>query len=246
MDDILAGRNPVREALRAGRPLHKILMAFRLEGRSISEILTLARSQGVPVQRVDRSVLDRVAGARHQGVVALAAAKSYIELEDLLSLVREKGEPPFLIMLDQVEDPHNLGAILRSAEAAGAHGIIVPRRRTAGLTTAVARAAAGALEYLPVARVTNLSQAIVKLKKEGIWVVGAEGDGTRDAFTSDFTVPLVLVFGSEGRGLSPLVRSHCDFIVRLPMRGRINSLNVAAAATVLMYEVVRQRYCCPV
>ncbi|KYH33715.1 23S rRNA (guanosine(2251)-2'-O)-methyltransferase RlmB [Neomoorella mulderi] len=246
MDDILAGRNPVREALRAGRPLHKILMAPRLEGRVIGEILALARSQGIPVQRVDRPVLDKMAGSRHQGVVALAAARSYAELEDLLFLAREKQEPPFLIMLDQVEDPHNLGAILRSAEAAGAHGIIIPRRRTAGLTTAVARAAAGALEYVPVARVTNLSQAIARLKAEGIWVIGAEGDGTKEAFATDFTIPLVLVFGSEGRGLSPLVRSHCDFTVRLPLRGRINSLNVAAAASVLMYEVVRQRYSCPV
>ncbi|WP_258358942.1 23S rRNA (guanosine(2251)-2'-O)-methyltransferase RlmB [Moorella sulfitireducens (nom. illeg.)] len=243
MDDIIAGRNPVREALRAGRNLHKILVASRLEGRVVGEILALARSQGVPVQRVDRAALDRMAGDRHQGVVALAAARGYVEMEDLLSLAREKGEPPFLIMLDQVEDPHNLGAILRSAETAGAHGLIIPRRRTAGLTPAVARAAAGALEYVPVARVANLAQAIVKLKQEGLWVIGAEADGIREAFASDFTVPLVLVLGGEGQGLSPLVRSKCDFTVKLPVRGKINSLNVAAAATVLMYEVVRQRYC---
>ncbi|MEW8959140.1 MAG: 23S rRNA (guanosine(2251)-2'-O)-methyltransferase RlmB [Moorella sp. (in: firmicutes)] len=243
MEDIIAGRNQVREALRAGRDLHKILMAERLEGEIIGEILSLARTCGVPVQRVDRNVLDKMVGERHQGVVALAAAKGYVEVEDLLALAQKKGEAPFLIMLDQVTDPHNLGAVLRSAEAAGAHGVIIPRRRAAGLTAAVARTAAGALEYLAVARVANLAQTIVKLKDSGLWVIGAEGDGEKLAFASDLTVPLVLVFGSEGRGLSPLVRKRCDFTIRLPMRGKVNSLNIAAAAAVLMYEVVRQRYC---
>ncbi|MBE3572213.1 MAG: 23S rRNA (guanosine(2251)-2'-O)-methyltransferase RlmB [Moorella humiferrea] len=243
MEDIIAGRNQVREALRAGRDLHKILMAERLEGEIIGEILSLARSCGVPVQRVDRNVLDKMVGERHQGVVALAAAKGYVEVEDLLALAQKKGEAPFLIMLDQVTDPHNLGAVLRSAEAAGAHGVIIPRRRAAGLTAAVARTAAGALEYLAVARVANLAQTIVKLKDSGLWAIGAEGDGEKLAFASDLTVPLVLVFGSEGRGLSPLVRKRCDFTIRLPMRGKVNSLNIAAAAAVLMYEVVRQRYC---
>lgn len=243
MEDIIAGRNQVREALRAGRDLHKILMAERLEGEIIGEILSLARSCGIPVQRVGRNVLDKMVGERHQGVVALAAVKGYVEVEDLLALARKKGEAPFLIMLDQVTDPHNLGAVLRSAEAAGAHGVIIPRRRAAGLTAAVARTAAGALEYLAVARVANLAQTIVKLKDDGLWVIGAEGDGERLAFASDLTVPLVLVLGSEGRGLSPLVRKRCDFTIRLPMRGKVNSLNIAAAAAVLMYEVVRQRYC---
>lgn len=241
MSEILAGRNPVREALRAGRPLNKILMAYNLEGRIIADIVYLARSRGIPLQRVDRTFLDKLAGTRHQGVVALAAARGYAEIEDLLSGARQKQELPFLIMLDQVEDPHNLGSILRSAEAAGAHGVIIPRRRTVGLTTAVARAAAGALEYIPVARVTNLSRAIDSLKAERIWVVGTDSQGEKEAFAADFTVPLVLVLGSEGKGLSPLVKRHCDFTVRLPMRGRINSLNVATAATVLMYEIVRQR-----
>jgi len=241
MTEILMGRNPVREALRAGRPLNKILMAFNLEGRIIGDIANLARSRGIPLQRVDRKLLDKLAGIRHQGVVALAAARGYAEIEDLLSGARQKQELPFLIMLDQVEDPHNLGSILRSAEAAGVHGVIIPRRRTVGLTTAVARTAAGALEYIPVARVTNLSRAIDSLKAEGIWVVGTDSQGEKEAFAADFTVPLALVLGSEGKGLSSLVKRHCDFTVRLPMRGRINSLNVATAATVLMYEVVRQR-----
>ncbi len=241
MDEILAGRNPVREALRAGRPLNKILIAPHLEGQVIGEIFALARNRGVPVQRVERTVLDKMAAPRHQGVVAYTAARSYAELEDLLALARKKEEPPFLIMLDQVEDPHNLGAILRSAEAAGAHGVIIPRRRSAGLTAAVARTAAGALEFIPVARVANLAQTIAQLQAEGVWVIGAAAAGEQVAFASDLTLPLVLVLGGEGRGLTDLVRSRCDFTVRLPMRGRINSLNVAAAATVLMYEVVRQR-----
>jgi len=244
VDEILAGRNPVREALRAGRPLNKIFIAPHLEGQVISEILALARSQGVPVQRVERAALDKMAGPRHQGVVAHTAARSYAAVEDLLALARKKEEPPFLIMLDQVEDPHNLGAILRSAEAAGAHGVIIPRRRSVGLTAAVARTAVGALEFVPVARVANLARTIDQLQAEGIWVIGATGEGEKEAFASDLTIPLVLILGGEGRGLTDLVRSRCDFTVRLPMRGRINSLNVATAATVLMYEVVRQRYCC--
>lgn len=241
MTEIITGRNPVREALRAGRALNKILLAFNLEGQTIRDIISLARSQGVPLQRVDRQFLDKMVTGRHQGVVALAAAREYVEVADLLAGARRKQEQPFLIMLDQVEDPHNLGSILRSAEAAGAHGVIIPSRRAVGLTAAVGRAAAGALEHMPVARVTNLSRTIESLKAEGIWVAGADSQGDKEAFTADFNIPLALVFGSEGKGLSPLVKRHCDFTVYLPMRGKINSLNVATAATVLMYEVVRQR-----
>ncbi|MDN5362152.1 MAG: rRNA (guanosine2251-2-O)-methyltransferase [Moorella sp. (in: firmicutes)] len=241
MTEVLAGRNQVREALRAGRPLNKLLLAPHLEGRIIADIINLAREQGIPLQRVNRDVLDKMAGPHHQGVVALTAAAVYAELEDLLARAREEGEPPFLVMLDGVEDPHNLGAILRSAEAAGVHGVIIPRRRGVGLTAAVARTAAGAQEYVPVARVTNLGRTLADLKGQGIWAVGAAGDAPQEAFAADFTLPLVLVLGSEGRGLSHLVRSRCDLTVRLPMRGRINSLNVASAATVLMYEVLRQR-----
>ncbi|TYL09767.1 putative TrmH family tRNA/rRNA methyltransferase [Moorella thermoacetica] len=241
MTETLAGRNQVREALRAGRPLNKILLAPHLEGQAIGEIINLARERGVPLQRVNRAALEKLAGHHHQGVVALAAAREYADLEDLLARAGEAGEPPFLIMLDRVEDPHNLGAILRSVEAVGAHGVIIPRRRGVGLTAAVARAAVGAQEYVPVARVTNLARTLEELKGKGLWAIGAAGDAGQEAFNADFTVPLVLVLGSEGRGLSPLVRSRCDFTVHLPMRGRINSLNVATAATVLMYEVLRQR-----
>lgn len=240
--DVLTGRNPVREALKAGRPLNKILVASGLEGRTVGEIVSLARSRGIPLQWVNRSVLDKMAGNdTHQGVLGLAAARGYAEVDQLLSRAKEKNEPPFLIMLDQVEDPHNLGSIIRSAEAAGSHGVIIPRRRTVGLTAAVARTAAGALEYLPVARVTNLSRTIESLKNHDLWIAGADSEGDQVAFTCDFTLPLVLVLGSEGRGLSKLVKSRCDWTVRLPMHGRINSLNVAVAAGILMYEVVRQR-----
>ncbi|MGI9952479.1 23S rRNA (guanosine(2251)-2'-O)-methyltransferase RlmB [Moorellaceae bacterium AZ2] len=242
MEEILAGRQAVREALKAGRPLNKILVAHGAEGRVVAEILSLAREQGVPLQKVDRRALTRVAGdIPHQGVVALAAAKGYVHVEDLLEASQLRHEPPFLLMLDGVEDPQNLGAILRLADTCGVHGVIIPRRRSAGLSPAVARVAAGAMEYVPVARVANLSATLQTLKERGIWAIGAEGDGEILAFAADFTLPLVLVLGGEGKGMSSLVRRRCDLVVRLPMRGRINSLNVAAAAAALLYEVVRQR-----
>ncbi|MBE3580364.1 MAG: 23S rRNA (guanosine(2251)-2'-O)-methyltransferase RlmB [Thermoanaerobacteraceae bacterium] len=242
MEEILAGRQAVREALKAGRPLNKILVAHGAEGRAVSEIVYLAREQGVPLQKVDRRALNRVAGeVPHQGVVALAAAKGYVEVEDLLEASRQRQEPPFLLMLDGVEDPQNLGAVLRLADACGVHGVIIPRRRSAGLSPAVARVAAGAVEYVPVARVANLGTTLEALKERGLWAIGAEGDGETLAFAADFTLPLVLVLGGEGKGLSYLVRRKCDLVVRLPMRGHINSLNIAAAAAVLLYEVVRQR-----
>jgi len=221
MTEILSGRNPVREALRGSRPLNKIMLAPNLQGRVISDIISLARSQGIPVQKVDRPYLDKVAGPGHQGVVALVAAKGYVEIEDLLNAVRDKQEPPFLILLDQVQDPHNLGSILRSAEAAGAHGVIVPRRRTAGLPAAVARTAAGALGYVPVARVTNLSRIIEKLKEEGIWVIGTDSRGEKEAFVADFTVPLALVMGVKAKGCLPLLNLSVIFAYIYPCAARL-------------------------
>ncbi|HBT48197.1 MAG TPA: 23S rRNA (guanosine(2251)-2'-O)-methyltransferase RlmB [Peptococcaceae bacterium] len=242
MEEILAGRQAVKEALKAGRPMNKILVARGAGGRAVAEIAALARERGVPLQQVERRALTRLAGeVVHQGVVALTAAKGYVELEDLLEASRRRQEPPFLLMLDGVEDPQNLGAILRLADACGVHGVIIPRRRSAGLSPAVARAAAGAVEYVPVARVANLATTLEALKERGLWAIGAEGDGETLAFAADFTLPLVLVLGGEGKGLSALVRRRCDVVVRLPMRGHVNSLNVAAAAAVLLYEVVRQR-----
>lgn len=242
MEEILAGRNAVREALKAGRPLNKILVAQGAEGRAVAEVLSLAREQGIPIQQVDRRALNRVAGNMpHQGIVAVAAAKAYVELEDILNRTKLRGEPGFLVMLDGVEDPQNLGAILRLADACGVHGVIIPRRRSVGLSPAVARVSAGAIEYVPVARVANLSSTLENLKGQGLWVIGADPEGETLAFAADLTLPLVLVVGGEGKGLSSLLKQRCDLRVRLPMLGQINSLNVATAAAVLMYEVVRQR-----
>lgn len=242
MEEVLTGRQAVREALKAGRPLHKILIAEGARGAVLNEIQFLAKEQGVPVLKVERKALDRVSKtAPHQGVVALAAAKEYVELEDLIKATQGGEDPAFLVILDGVEDPQNMGAILRLADACGVQGVIIPRRRSAGLSAAVARASAGALEYVPVARVANLHQAVETLREAGMWIIGAEGDGETLAFEADFTVPLVLILGSEGKGLSPLLKKHCDLVVRLPLLGHVTSLNVAAAAAVLFYEVVRQR-----
>lgn len=242
MGEVLAGRQAVREALKAGRPLHKILIAEGAKGGLLNEIQSLAKERGIPVLKVERRALNRLAEAiPHQGVVALAAAKEYVELEDLIRAAQDKEEPAFLVMLDGVEDPQNMGAILRLADACGVQGVIIPKRRSVGLSAAVARASAGALEYVPVARVNNLRQAVETLKEAGMWIIGAEGDGETLAFDADFTVPLVLILGGEGKGLSPLLRKHCDTVVRLPLLGHVTSLNVATAAAVLFYEVVRQR-----
>ncbi|MDN5348270.1 MAG: rRNA (guanosine2251-2-O)-methyltransferase [Clostridia bacterium] len=244
MPELITGRNAVREMLRAGRSLNKILLAENAGGPVISEILALARARQVPVQRVPRFVLDKLA-ANHQGVIGERAARDYVELEQLLALSRQGERLPFLVMLDGVQDPQNLGAIMRSAEAAGAHGIILPRRRGVGLTPAVDRASAGASAFLPVARVTNLARCLEELQGAGLWAIGADPRGETLVFAADFSLPLVLVLGGEGQGLSRLVREKCDFLVRLPMFGRVNSLNVSAAAAILFYEVVRQRHLVP-
>lgn len=241
-DDRLEGRNPVLEALRAGRPINKLLVAEGSKDGSIREILALARERRLVVQEVERKRLDELAGSRaHQGVLALVAAKSYVEVEDLLAGARVKGEPPFLLVLDALEDPQNFGSILRTAEGAGVHGVIIPRRRSVGLTAAVGKASAGAMEYVPVARVTNVTQTLDFLKKNGIWVAGADLAGERLYYEADLNGPLALVIGGEGRGLGPLVRSRCDLLVRIPMFGRVSSLNAGVAAALMIYEVVRQR-----
>ncbi len=238
----IPGRHPVLEALRAGRPLQRVLVARDARGGPVGEILRLARARGVPVQRVDPGVLSRVAGtARHQGVVGLAAAWAYQPLETLLDRAAERGEPALLVALDGVQDPHNLGAVLRTADAAGAHGVIVSARRAAGLTAAVARASAGAIEHVPVARVVNLARSLEELKARGIWIVGAEPDADVTYDRADWSRPLCLVVGAEGRGIGRLVRRACDYRVAIPMAGGVNSLNAAAAAAVLLFECVRQR-----
>lgn len=238
-EHLLAGRNPIREALKAGRPMEKLLVADGDLSGAGREIIKQAKTAGVVVQVVDRARLDQIYPA-HQGMLAYVAAVPYTPLEDILAAAQAKGEDPFVVVLDGVTDPHNLGAIIRSAECAGAHGVVVPERRSAGLSPAAAKAAAGALNYMPVARVKNLNRALEELKAAGLWVTGAAMDG-RDAAHTDLTGPIALVIGSEGDGISRLTLEKCDRVVSLPVKGHIDSLNASVAAGVLMYEIVRQR-----
>ena len=237
--NILAGRNPIREALKAGRPVEKLLVAQGELSGAAQEIVGLAREAGAVVQRVERSRLDQLYPA-HQGMLAYVAAVPYVQVEDMLAAAAAKGEDPFLILLDGITDPHNLGAIVRSAECAGAHGVVIPERRAAGLTPAAAKAAAGALSFMPIARVKNLNRAIEELKQNGVWVIGTAMDG-EDALEADLSGPVALVIGSEGEGISKLTLEKCDRTISLPMKGSIESLNASVAAGILMYEVVRAR-----
>jgi 23S rRNA (guanosine2251-2'-O)-methyltransferase len=241
---ILAGRHPVLEALRSrARPIEEVLVEAEARDRH-GDILTLARQGGVRCRRVPRMALTSLAGSsHHQGVVARVAPREYAELEDLLALPSAQEEPALFVALDQVQDPGNVGNLLRTAEALGAHGVVVPRHQAAGLTPHVARAAAGALEYVPMARVGNLAQALERLKQAGCWVVGAvaEGAAAREPWAVDLRGALVLVLGNESKGLRPLVVRTCDTLVRIPLTGRVESLNVAAAGAALLYEVRRQR-----
>jgi len=242
VSEIIAGRNPVREALRAGRPINKVVMAKGAGAGPLSEIIKLAKENNIPLQTVDRTYLDKlVTGSPHQGVVAYAAPKQYVEVEDILAAARAKGQDPFIVMLDEINDPHNLGAIIRTVDAAGAHGVIIPQRRSVALTPTVAKASAGAVEYVPVARVTNLDQTIRQLKELGLWVVGADMDGPEVYWKANLTGPLLLIIGGEGKGIGRIIKERCDMLVRLPMAGRVGSLNASVAAALLVYEVVRQR-----
>lgn len=238
----LEGRNPVLEALRSDRTINKILIAKGDREGSVKQIIALAREKRVVVQEVDRAKLDSISVIHaHQGVIAYTAFKDYVEVDDILKIAREKGEPPFVIILDEINDPHNLGSILRTADAVGAHGVIIPKRRAVGLTATVSKASAGAIEYVPVARVTNIAQTIEDLKKENVWVVGTDASGEKSFYESDLKGPIALVIGSEGEGMSRLVRERCDFIVNIPMHGRISSLNAAVAGAIVMYEISKQR-----
>lgn len=238
---IIEGRNAVLEALRAGKPIDKL---FVLDGCQDGPVLTIkreAKKQNSLIKYVTKERLDQLSETgKHQGVIAYTSAYQYAEVEDMLKKAREKGEPPFLFLLDNIEDPHNLGAIIRTANLAGAHGVIIPKNRAVGLTAAVARASAGALNYTPVAKVTNLGQTIEELKKEGLWFVCADMDGTT-MYQLDLKGPIGLVIGSEGDGVGRLVKEKCDFVASIPMKGDIDSLNASVAAGVLAYEIVRQR-----
>lgn len=241
-DDVLVGRNAVTEALKSGRGINKLWIASGDREGSVSEIAALAKERGIVVQYVERAKIEALAGGhRHQGVLAYVAPVPYAELDDILKAAEEKGEAPFLVLLDELEDPHNLGALLRTADATGVHGILIPKRRSVSLNATVAKTSAGAVEYVPVARIGNIAQTLKKLKEKGFWVAGADMDGEKAYYEADLTGPLVLVVGSEGCGMSRLTKEACDFIVSMPMVGRINSLNASVAGSILMYESMRQR-----
>ena len=237
----IEGRNAVMEAFRSGKPIDKIFVLDGCQDGPIRSITREARKQDTIINYVSKERLDQMSSTgKHQGVIAFAAAYEYSTVEDMLNLAREKGEPPFLFLLDNIEDPHNLGAIIRTANLAGAHGVIIPKRRAVGLTATVAKTSAGALNYTPVAKVTNLAATIEELKKEGLWFVCADMDG-EVMYRCNLKGPIGLVIGNEGEGVGRLVREKCDFTATIPMKGDIDSLNASVAAGVLAYEIVRQR-----
>ena len=241
-NDIIEGRNAVIEALRAGRAIDKIFIAKGDVDKTLGHIASRAREQGVVVVEADRRKLDFMSRTKaHQGVVALAAVRDYCEVADILAIAEERGEAPFVIVCDEISDPHNLGAIIRTAECVGAHGVVIPKRRSAGLTAIVGKASAGAAEYMAIARVANIPSALKELKEAGLWVYGTAADGASPLWSTDLSGPIALVIGSEGDGMGRLVRESCDFVLSLPMKGQLNSLNASAAAAVTMYEVLRQR-----
>ena len=240
-EQTIEGRNAVTEAFRAGRPIDKLFVLDGCQDGPVRTILREAKKQDTIVQFVSKERLDQMSGTgKHQGVVAFAAAYEYARIEDMLERARQKGEDPFLILLDGVEDPHNLGAVIRTANLAGAHGVIIPKRRAAGLTATVAKTSAGAVNYTPVAKVTNLAKTIEELKEKGIWFVCADMDG-ETMYDLNLTGPIALVIGGEGEGVSRLVKEKCDYIASVPTRGDIDSLNASVAAGVMAFEIVRQR-----
>lgn len=241
-EGLIEGRNAVTEALRAGTAIDKLYIAKGETDRTLARIAANAREAGVVVVEADRRKLDAMSGTHsHQGVIAAAAAAAYASVEDLLDRAAGRGEPPLLVVCDEISDPHNLGAIIRTAECAGAHGVIIPKRRSAGLTAIVAKTSAGAVSHLPVARVANLASLLERLKKEGLWIFGAAAEAATPLYDADLKGPAAIVIGSEGSGMSRLVAERCDVLVSIPLRGKLNSLNASAAAAVLLYEAVRQR-----
>lgn len=238
----LEGRNALQEALRSGRTVDKVFIAAGEIDRGLQRLAAEAKEAGAVVVPVDRRKLDAMSFTHaHQGVIALAAAHVYYSIDDILEEAASRGEAPLIVICDELSDPHNLGAILRSAECAGAHGVIIPKRRSVGLTATVAKASAGAVEYMKVARVTNISAAIAELKQKGVWVFGTAAEGSIPMYQADLSGPAAIVIGSEGDGMSQLVRKNCDVMVNIPMKGRISSLNASAAASILLYEALRQR-----
>ena len=241
-NDVIEGRNAIIEALRAGRAIDKIYIAKGDVDKTLGHIASKAREKGIVVVEADRRKLDFMSRTQaHQGVIALAAVRDYCEISDILAVAESRNEPPFVIVCDEISDPHNLGAIIRSAECAGAHGVVIPKRRSAGLTAIVDKASAGAAEHMAVARVPNIPAALKLLKGSGLWVYGTAADGQSPLWQTELSGAVALVIGSEGEGMGRLVRESCDCIISLPMRGRLGSLNASAAAAIVMYEVLRQR-----
>ena len=241
-DGVIEGRNAVIEALRAGTAIDKIYLQKGETDKTLGHIASKARSAGAVVVEADRRKLDAMSRTHaHQGVIALSSVREYASVEDILQAAADKGEAPLLVVCDELSDPHNLGAVIRTAECAGAHGVVIPKRRSAGLTAVVAKTSAGAVSHVPVARVPNLPALLNDLKKRGVWIFGTAANGTTSLYDADLKGPAAIVIGSEGDGMSRLVTESCDFLVSIPMRGKLNSLNASAAAAILLYESVRQR-----
>lgn len=241
MEDKIIGRNPVLEAIKSGRSIDKILIKKGKYEGSVVTVVKKAKAAGIIIQEVDRAKLDAIAeGGNHQGVVAYVSAYDYVSVEDILKKAEDKGEAPFVVICDKITDPHNLGAIIRTANCVGAHGVIIPKRNSVGINSTVAKTSAGAVEYTGVAKVTNIADTIDKLKKQGMWIAAADMDG-QEMYGADLKGSLGIVVGSEGEGVSRLVKEKCDFVVSIPMSGEINSLNASVAASVLLYEALRQR-----
>ena len=238
----IEGRNAVMEALRAGRPIDKIYTAKGETDRTLGFISAQAKEKGIAAVECDRRKLDAMSVTHaHQGVIAVCAVREYCTVEEILNRAKDLGEDPFVIVCDEITDGHNLGAVIRTAECVGAHGVIIPKRRSAGLTTIVNKASAGAAEHLPVARVPNLRGALEELKSNGVWIYGTAADGESPLWETDLTGPIALVIGSEGEGMGRLIRENCDFVLSLPMKGKMSSLNASVAGAVVMYEIMRQR-----
>lgn len=241
-EEYIGGKHSVMEAIRAGRTINKIWIAENAQKQFAGPIVAEAKNLGILVQFTDKRKLDQmVEGLQHQGVIAQVAAYEYVEVEDILAKAKALGQDPFILILDEIEDPHNLGSILRTADCTGVHGVIIPKRRSVGLTATVSKTSAGAIEYVSVARVTNISQTIEQLKEQGVWIAGTDVTAAQDVYKANFSMPIALVIGNEGKGVGRLIKERCDFLVKLPMAGNVNSLNASVAAGVLMYEVVRQR-----
>ncbi|GAA0470001.1 23S rRNA (guanosine(2251)-2'-O)-methyltransferase RlmB [Alkalibacillus silvisoli] len=240
-EEWITGKNPVLETLKSGRSVNKVFILESMKPQVQKQVFNAAKQQGINVQKVPKQKLDSI-GENHQGVAASVAAYDYSSLDDLFQIAEARQEAPFFILLDELEDPQNLGSIMRTADAVGAHGIIIPKRRSVQLTQTVAKASTGAIEYIPVVRITNMNQTIEELKERGVWVVGTDAKGEQDYRRSAYDMPLALVIGSEGRGISRLVAKNCDWLVHMPMKGEVTSLNASVSAGILMYEIYRKRY----